>query len=538
MTSTPLRRAALVGTSVLVLTGTCTLPAPAASAPVPAPEALPLGAPGLAETRTTTTLQPGVTLTRVVRGAPDPALHWVVEVAVPSAPTSPDPAAAPRAVQDEAAARAHAATLAAAGLPAEVQPVQQPELADVPGGTIGYRVRLTERFATQQAADDAVARLAAAGSAGRSWYTGWDGGTAAGGPWTVDVVTVDPARFDGEVRATYGPDLERREPTTGLAALADASVAVNGGFFVFDPQAGAEGDPAGVGVYDGSLESEPVGARPALVVDEGTGEADVDRPRWRGELVSAELLLTLDGTNRVPGLVRNCGGTVDDAPTWQPRHDVTCTDDAELVAFTPAFGATTPAGEGTEVVLDDDVVVEVRAGRGVALAEGQTSVQGTGVYGEALATLDAGERVDVRAALVDRDGMRLDVADRTVVNGGPELVRDGREHVTLARDGMVHPGNPSFQYGWALQRNPRTFAGVDADGRLLLVVADGRQVDHLGLSVPETAAVARALGMVEAVNLDGGGSTTLAVDGQLASSPSDTAGERPVGDAVVVTAGG
>ncbi|SNS18838.1 Predicted protein [Geodermatophilus pulveris] len=49
--------------------------------------------------------------------------------------------------------------------------------------------------------------------------------------------------------------------------------------------------------------------------------------------------------------------------------------------------------------------------------------------------------------------------------------------------------------------------------------------------------MARGLGMVGAVDLDGGGSTTLAVDGELASSPSDTAGERPVGDAVVVTAG-
>lgn len=41
--------------------------------------------------------------------------------------------------------------------------------------------------------------------------------------------------------------------------------AVNGGFFVLDPRVGAPGDPTGVGVYDGRLPSEPVGARPALV---------------------------------------------------------------------------------------------------------------------------------------------------------------------------------------------------------------------------------------------------------------------------------
>ena len=46
--------------------------------------------------------------------------------------------------------------------------------------------------------------------------------------------------------------------------------------------------------------------------------------------------------------------------------------------------------------------------------------------------------------------------------------------------------------------------------------------------------MARSLGKVDAVNLDGGGSTAMAVGGQLVSSPSDAAGERAVGDAIVV----
>ena len=80
----------------------------------------------------------------------------------------------------------------------------------------------------------------------------------------------------------------------------------------------------------------------------------------------------------------------------------------------------------------------------------------------------------------------------------------------------------------------RAFAGVDARGRTLLVTVDGRQEAHLGLSIPETADVERSLGMVDAVNLDGGGSTAMAIGGQLVSSPSDAAGERAVGDAIVV----
>jgi exopolysaccharide biosynthesis protein len=113
-------------------------------------------------------------------------------------------------------------------------------------------------------------------------------------------------------------------------------------------------------------------------------------------------------------------------------------------------------------------------------------------------------------------------------------MRNGEEHITQRRDGFVHVDDPSFAYGWVLQRNPRTFAGIDARGRTVLVTVDGRTTDDLGLSIPEAADVARSLGLVDAVNLDGGGSTTMALRGQVISHPSDTTGERPVGDAVLV----
>ena len=171
--------------------------------------------------------------------------------------------------------------------------------------------------------------------------------------------------------------------------------------------------------------------------------------------------------------------------------------------------------------------------RGTPLAAGQRSLQGTGDRAALVAALRPGDRVRSQTSL--RDGRQpLDRPGTSVLNGGPELVRDGRVHVTQQQDGMVHPGEPSFAYGWVLQRNPRTFAGVDAQGRTLLVTVDGRQLGELGLSIPEAASVARSLGMVDAINLDGGGSTAMVVDGTLVSHPSDAAGERAVGDAVVI----
>jgi hypothetical protein len=301
---------------------------------------------------------------------------------------------------------------------------------------------------------------------------------------------------------------------------------------VLDPAAGAPGDPAGVAVYDGRLVSEPIAGRPALVIRDDARRTDIVRLRWRGTVAG----LKLDGLNRVPGLIRNCGGT-GDTPTDRPLHDFTCTDPDELIAFDAAYGALTPSGPGAEVVLDlSGRVTEIRAARGGPVPAGGRTVQATGAKVDALlAVARPGRGLAVRATLIDHRGRPVPTSpNAAIVNGGPELVRDGRLHATPAADGMVRPGDPSFYYGWVHKRNPRTFAGVDAHGRTVLITADGRSTSSLGLGIAETAAVAKALGLRDAINLDGGGSTTMVVDGAVINVPSDAAGERPVGDALVI----
>ena len=506
-----------------------TVPAVAARA-----DALPLGPAGLEETRTTQTLQPGVTLTRIVRGHADPSPVWTVEVAIPAGPGSPDPDAPAAAISDEAAARATADRLRAAGLDPRVERVDTPPLSDF-SGVLGWRVRVGAA-ATREPADAIRQQVIAAGLAGSTVYTGWDGEpddlAGSTGPWHVDVLTIDPRAFRGRLESTYGPDLERRETTSQLAALSGAGAAVNAGFFVLDPAAGAPGDPAGVGVYDGRLRSEPVAGRPALVVRDDARRTSIVRLRWRGSVGG----LTLDGLDRVPGLIRNCGGT-GDSPTDRPRHDYTCTDADELIAFDAAYGPQTPSGPGVEVVLDrGGRVIEVRSVRGGTVPAGGRTVQATGAKADALlAVARPGRKLVVRATLVDQRGRPVATArDESIVNGGPELVRDGRLHATPAADGMVRPGDPSFYYGWVHKRNPRTIAGVDAKGRTVLITADGRSTASLGLGIAEAAAVAKALGLRDALNLDGGGSTTMVVGGAVINVPSDATGERPVGDALVV----
>lgn len=493
---------------------------------------LPLGPADLPEQRETRRLQPGVTLTEIERGAPSPAVPWVVELNIPDGSTNPDPDAPARSVQDEASADALVTRLRDGGFDSRAEPVRQPDVADVEAGVIGHRVRLTETYTSAAEADAAVAELEEADFSARSWYSGWDGGSRARGHWSVKVVTIDPRTFRGRLGATHGPDLEQRETTSELARATGATVAVNGGFFTMDPDAGAEGDPSGVGVYDGRFASEPVGDRPALVLQRDARGAAITRPTWDGRIRVGDRTVDLDGTNRVPGLIRNCGGDVTDSPTSLPLHDVTCTDSSELVTFDSSFGARTPSGSGTEVVLDrSGRVSRVLGSRGTRLGRGETTVQGIGRKGELLETLEVGDRPRLRER-VDIDARRT--RGTAVVGGGPELLRDGSEHITQRRDGMHRTDDPSFDYGWVLQRNPRTIAGVDTKGRTVLVTVDGRQPDELGVSLPEAAAVAESLGMRDAINLDGGGSTAMAVEGQLVSNPSDAAGERPVGDAITV----
>jgi hypothetical protein len=526
--------------TLFAMTGLALVAPPAVAAPPPlrpsatVAGALPLGPPGLEESRTTRTLQAGVTLTRIVRGHTDPNAVWTVEVAIPAGPSSPDPDAPPAAISDEVDARATASALRAAGLDPRVEKVTTPSLADF-SGDLGWRVRVGAT-ATRAEADAVRQQVIAAGFTGSSVYTGWDGepDDVAGstGPWHVDVLTIDPRTFRGRLDATYGPDLEQRETTSRLAALTGADAAVNAGFFVLDPAAGAPGDPAGVGVYDGRLVSEPIAGRPALVVRDDARGTSVVRLRWRGVVAG----LRLDGLDRVPGLIRNCGG-IGDTPTDLPRHDVTCTDPDELIAFDSAYGAQTPNGPGAEVVLNrHGRVVGIRSPRGGTIPAGGRTVQATGSKVDALlAVAHPGHRLKVRATLIDDRGRAVRAApDRSIVNGGPELVRHGRLHATPRRDGMVHPGDPSFYYGWVHKRNPRTFAGVDARGRTVLITADGRSTASVGLGIAETAAVARSLGLRDAMNLDGGGSTTMVVDGTVINMPSDATGERPVGDALVV----
>ena len=70
---------------------------------------------------------------------------------------------------------------------------------------------------------------------------------------------------------------------------------------------------------------------------------------------------------------------------------------------------------------------------------------------------------------------------------------------------------------------------------LFLVAVDGRQTGSAGMTLVELAKAMIGLGVYDALNLDGGGSTALVVGDTVVNKPSDQTGERPVGDVLVIT---
>jgi len=202
-----------------------------------------------------------------------------------------------------------------------------------------------------------------------------------------------------------------------------------------------------------------------------------------------------------------------------------------IALYTPLWGARTPYRLGArEFVLarlkpvrpgidTRALVVKVRRGSDRPIPAGGGVLQATGTWRGLLgAEARPGRCLTIRADLKN-----WWAGVRNAIGGGPELVRGG---VAIHRAGEAFTASQ-------LGRNPRTAVGQLADGRTLLVVADGRSSRSVGLSIPQLADQMVRLGAVTAMALDAGGSSTMAFEGTVLNQPSDGS-ERAVSDALMV----
>ncbi|MFE1441272.1 phosphodiester glycosidase family protein [Streptomyces sp. NPDC058739] len=501
---------------------------------------LPLGPGPLPETRTSRQLAEGITQVSIERGQTSAEDFWTVTVGV--------------GTNEQEVAELEAA-VRAAGYEPRRDATAGPDPRGPLDRPLGWMVRVG-RFTDRAAADTARTEMVAAGLTGSVQYTGEDGhGTT--GPWSLDVLVIDPTRFTGRMRSELSNGIvPGRETTSETARRTGALAAVNGGFFVIGGDrttpgpwlAGTDGDLAGISVVGGDLVSEAVNGRPALVLPSESGKrAAVRRLSTRITLHTATGTARLvTGLNRQAGLIVNCGGVGTATPFTRPAHDYTCGNLNELIVVTPKFGTSAPEGPGFQATLDaTGKVTAVRSVRGGAVPAGGMVLQGTGSGADWLrAQARVGALLTLRKSVADVDtGSGVPLTSRTsVINGGPLLLRNGQVVLDPVRDGWspedIQGADRAALYnGWYLQRAPRTAAGVTANGRIVLLTVDGRRPGHsVGMTIAETAEVMRGLGAVNALNLDGGGSTAMVVNGELQGLPSDRTGERPDGDALVVLA--
>ncbi|MBK6722618.1 MAG: phosphodiester glycosidase family protein [Acidobacteria bacterium] len=119
------------------------------------------------------------------------------------------------------------------------------------------------------------------------------------------------------------------------------------------------------------------------------------------------------------------------------------------------------------------------------------------------------------------------IGSEDIVAGVPQLIKNSRIDITWEQE----KASKSF----VETRHPRTAVAKLKDGKFLMLTADGRTEQSAGLDLYDLAAYFLELGATDAMNLDGGGSTTMFLDGKVVNKPSDKEGERKVSDAILVT---
>jgi hypothetical protein len=327
-----------------------------------------------------------------------------------------------------------------------------------------------------------------------------------GGNWNVNALRIDMREVRLDVIHAKDAAIGL-ETVTAMAARTGAIAAVNGGYFRTTGE--FQGDSTGTLQIDRALWSEPDRGRASvgLIRDGRSTRLVFGHVVWQAAIEAGRAKRALDGLNRARG----------------PN---------EVIVFTPQFGrAAVTDATGIEVV--------VRAGRVANVFDNGAA---TAIPADGFVVSARGEAADwVRLHL--RKGARVRVttalrpADRSrdnpwtnaedILGAGPKLVTDGRVDVTDVREKMI----PTF----ATELHPRTAMATLADGRALLLVADGRHPpERVGMALDQLARMLIELGAREAINLDGGGSTAMVVQGKLVNVPSDPTGERPVSDAIVV----
>lgn len=292
-----------------------------------------------------------------------------------------------------------------------------------------------------------------------------------------------------------------REILTKTIETNGALAGINADFFPWS------GDPIGMMVRSGELVSLPYLKRAAFLW--GANYSTVGPIETTITFKAGDLLRTVDGLNEEA-------------------------KDNALTLFTPVSGTARSTVPGNFVLLS---VADKLTPSGVIKAKvelitpdlktsqiepGKMILVGTGNQKLSVAGLPIGQELEIATRSTGADFSKVTHA----VGGGPALIRGGKLGMSLVSEGIADSFSSAL--------HPRTAVGATKEGDIWLVVIDGRQSMSRGTSLDELAKVMQRLGCVEAINLDGGGSSTLALGSLVLNRPSDKGLERAISNSLLL----
>ena len=331
-------------------------------------------------------------------------------------------------------------------------------------------------------------------------------------PWSIYVVAFDLARPDLALLATVGAGVNGSETVGEMVALLPRAAgvpiaAINGDYFEYLTEPRYRGTLQGMTLLEGELAGGPAGT---------TFWLDDQRRPHLGSVRSQFTLTWPDGATTPFGL--NCS-------TSDYKSEVRAPN---VVLFTPAFGPSTCTEGGRELVLEpveQAAWLPLRPNAVLRARVREVRTAGNTPIPAGAMVVSIARKADATAPAVQPDDLlTIDTAlapnlagARTAISGDPLLLVNGE----------LVPGLDNTN------RHPRTAVGF-AGSRCVLAVVDGRKPGvSVGMSHRELAELMKRLGCTDALNLDGGGSSTFWYDGQTVNAPSDGK-PRPVGNGLVL----
>ena len=265
--------------------------------------------------------------------------------------------------------------------------------------------------------------------------------------------------------------LASRNKISNIAGRDNAIVAINGGYF--KPQTGV---PLGTLMINKKVYTGPIYDRVAMgIFDNGF---EMARVQLKANVVTNKGGLKIDNIN-------------------QPRMLSTNT-----IVYTPDWGEYSPPSPkyGKQLVISGGKLIKTSYGRRQIPKDGFVIVGPQ----KSLDTIANARKfkLDIKINPEWKDVNHI-------ISGGPYLVKNGDIYVDMTAQKLASIGG----------RNPRTAIGYTKDNSLIMLTADGREGASIGLTLIELANLMKELGCVNAMNLDGGGSTVMYVKGKIVNKP-------------------